>query len=59
MFDKILNEDPIFTEPISESLIDLIKGLLEKNPDERLNFAKQIKTHKFFSGINFQKIFGK
>ena len=59
MFDKILNEEPIFTEQISDSLINLIKGLLEKNPEERLKFAKSIKSHEFFSGIDFQKILAK
>jgi serine/threonine protein kinase len=53
MFDRILNEQPIFNSEISEELIDLIKGLLEKNPEKRMDFVKQIKTHNSFNGIDF------
>jgi len=49
MFDKILNDDPSFDEETSDALIELIKGLLQKNPEDRMEFVKTIKTHRFFS----------
>ncbi len=59
MFDKILNDEPVFSDEISEGLVDLIKGLLEKDQEKRMEFVKQIKTHKFFSGLDFQKVLRK
>lgn len=57
MFEKILNDEPTFNEEISHSLMDLIRTLLCKNPQKRMKFAKDIKNHPFFSGIDFQMVY--
>lgn len=46
---------------ISENFIDLISGLLKKNPDERLGTKSEdnIKNHLFFEGINFDELLKK
>jgi len=59
MFEKILNDQPIFMEETSESLKNLIMGLLEKNPEKRMEFVKQIKNHRFFADIDFKKVLRK
>ena len=59
MFDKILNEEPAFPTGTNRNLIDLMKKLLEKNREKRMEFAKNIKTHSFFSKIDFEKVYTK
>lgn len=59
MFEKILNDQPIFMEETSESLKNLIMGLLEKNPEKRMEFVKQIKNQRFFADIDFKKVLRK
>lgn len=54
-----MNDEPVFNEEISHSLIDLIKGLLWKNPQKRMKFVRKIKDHHFFSGMDFQKVYSK
>ena len=56
MFEKILNEEPSFPTGTNRNLIDLMKKLLEKNPEKRMELAKNIKTHLFFSKIDFEKV---
>ena len=53
----IIKNRPDFTN-ISENAKDLIKGFLNVQPEKRLG-AKgftEIKEHKFFEGINWEKI---
>ena len=59
MYNKITEEEPDYTG-LDESAVDLIKGLLTKKRNNRLGFglnpAAEIKSHKFFSGINFSSL---
>ena len=58
LFDKILSCNyrfPLRIDPISR---DFISGLLKRNPDERLTI-EQIKSHKFFSNIDWKKVYNK
>lgn len=59
MFDKILNDEPIFRNQGNAKLVNLMKGLLEKNPEKRMEFVRNIKTNEFFSEIDFQKVLRK
>lgn len=56
IFQKSINEDPIFPEEIfPEILRDLILWMLKKVPEERPTL-EMIKTHKFFENVDFSKI---
>lgn len=48
-------------QPLTMHCEDLIKRLLNKNPDERLGYsgAKEIKDHFFFHDISFDDIYSK
>ena len=64
MYELICYDDVSFprSKQISEECEDLIKGLLNKNPISRLGADKglfELKTHPFFSSINFEALFGK
>ena len=57
----IINEDLKFpkNKNISDSLKDLIKGLLKKKYEERLGFKngfQDIKNHEFFKDFNFEEL---
>ena len=47
--------EPKYLENISDELRDLLKGLLNKDPNERLN-VEQILNHPWFSNVNSNKI---
>lgn len=40
---------------LSESAQDLLEKLLDKIPEERIDY-EQIKNHKFFEGTNWQEM---
>lgn len=39
LYDSILNDEPSFPAQATESLVDFLKGMLEKNPRERISLA--------------------
>ena len=47
--------EPKYLENISDELRDLLKGLLNKDPNKRLNI-EQILNHPWFSNVNSNKI---
>jgi serum/glucocorticoid-regulated kinase 2 len=60
LLDNILFKDLRFPEVVSKSAKDLLTKLLERRPERRLghgeNGATAIKSHKFFSSIDWQKL---
>ena len=57
--EGILSDDPIkFDEkhfsgdPLSESLVEMLTGLLERDPDKRISSISDLKKCKFFSAHN-------
>jgi serine/threonine protein kinase len=61
MQKDIVSKEPKFSH-LSGDALDLIKGLLEKNPDERLGNIggiKEIRGHPFFSDINWDDVINK
>jgi len=62
---KVKFPEPKGTEPIDKQFRSLIKKLLEKDPEGRLGYsedgtgAEDIKRHKFFSKVDFDKIYKK
>ena len=53
-FEDIVLKEPKFPSHSHKAGTDLIKALLQKNPNERPNFD-QIKVHPFFRGFNWEK----
>ena len=58
LFNKIKNCQVVLHHYFSEDLKDLMKKLLEKDPDKRFGvFDKdEIKQHPFFKGIDWEKL---
>jgi len=52
----ILNQPPFFPHNFDPVLKDLIQKLLDKDPINRLSNTKQIKSHPYFSGVNFTNL---
>ena len=52
---EILNKEPKYIEDITAELRDLLKGLLNKDPNKRLN-CEQILNHPWFDDIYSHKI---
>jgi serine/threonine protein kinase len=58
MFKKILNEEPVYHEYLSEEFTSFLRGLLTKEENQRLNI-EQIKSHSFFSTVCWPDVFAK
>ena len=60
LYKKIIFNEPDFTKNLSvkpsNEAKDLILRLLDKNQKNRIKIG-QVKTHKFFEGINFQDVY--
>lgn len=63
LFVQILANELAFPPTLSPNAIDLLKGLLEKDPGRRLGGskedAKEVKAHPFFLSINWQDLHDK
>ena len=55
MFNKILNEEPEIPKHSHKAASDLIRCLLKKDPNERLD-CDEIKAHPFFHGLSWEKV---
>lgn len=58
LYDKITSCKYRIPHRIEPDQRDFISGLLKKDPNERLTF-EQIKTHEYFSDIDWQKVYRK
>ncbi|KAK7200002.1 rac serine-threonine kinase [Novymonas esmeraldas] len=58
MQTKILSEEVTFPNHIqaSEDMKDLIRGLLNKNPERRLQTLEAFKAHKCFTHLDFDRL---
>ena len=58
LFNKIKNCQLVLHHYFSENLKDLLKKLIEKDPNKRLGIhdKKEIKNHPFFKGIDWEKL---
>jgi len=60
MFEKIKTQKLKYHSSLSLEAIELLKGLLEKNPSKRLgstNDSEEIKSHPFFKGIDWNYVY--
>ena len=58
LFNKIKNSKIVLHQYFSDDLKDLLRKMLEKDPDKRFGIfdKKEIKKHRFFKGINWEKL---
>ena len=58
MYKKILNDELLFPNDIDNITKDLIKNLLNRDPNKRLgiNGVEEIKNHEFFKDIDWIKL---
>lgn len=59
MFDKIKFDQPDYPKNWSKKLKSLLALLLEKDPEIRLLNAAEIKTHPWFSSIDWDSLLKK
>ena len=57
--DAIMNKKPIFPSYMTQRTKDICTKLLKKHPGVRLGAtgAQQVKSHQFFKGLDFKKLF--
>eukprot|EP01129_Flabellula_baltica_P002945 TRINITY_DN12817_c0_g1_i1.p1 TRINITY_DN12817_c0_g1~~TRINITY_DN12817_c0_g1_i1.p1 ORF type:complete len:452 (+),score=130.24 TRINITY_DN12817_c0_g1_i1:59-1357(+) len=55
MYQKIMEGPLRFPEGMSEDVMDLLEGLLERDPDERLT-SEEIREHPFFADVDWEKM---
>ena len=58
MFKKILSEEPEFERYGPKTATDLIRELLQKDPNDRPD-VDQIKAHRFFAGLDWDRVLKK
>ncbi|KAJ3114383.1 hypothetical protein HDU96_002139 [Phlyctochytrium bullatum] len=58
MYKKILKDELRFPEDVGATAKDLLKGLLNRDPNQRLGSknASEIKNHPFFAEIDWQRL---
>lgn len=60
LFEKILGEEPVFSDRFPSEAADLITNLLQKNPQHRLGCGpkgvEEIKAHAFFADIDWENL---
>jgi len=56
MYNKIMNDKLVFPPHVSVEARSLLQGLLDRNPEKRLQDAKQIKAHPYFKGLDWDAI---
>jgi serum/glucocorticoid-regulated kinase 2 len=56
LYNNIANKKLMFPEFFSDTLKDLLKKLLEKNPKKRIRVIEDIKKHDFFKGIEWNEL---
>lgn len=63
LFDKILQEEPVFSDRFTPEACDLIQSLLTKDPTRRLGCGpegvEEIKSHPFFAEIDWDALLNK
>lgn len=55
ILDRIVSRDPSYPGLLDVNLVDLIEGLLEKDPKYRLGF-KEVSEHPFLADFDFGKV---
>nr|CCA22746.1 ribosomal protein S6 kinase putative [Albugo laibachii Nc14] len=60
LFEKILGDEPVFSDRFPSEAADLIANLLQKDPQQRLGCGAkgvdEIKTHAFFADIDWDDL---
>ncbi|XP_076139707.1 serine/threonine-protein kinase N2 isoform X2 [Alosa pseudoharengus] len=63
VFDSIVNDDVRYPRFLSPESVSIIQKLLQKNPERRLGAgeqdAQEVKTHRFFQGIDWEALLAK
>lgn len=55
LLNMIVSEEPSFPDDSNHELNDLIRKLMNKNPEERLDFDS-LRNHPFFKGFSFEEV---
>jgi len=58
MYTKILNDELIFPQEMSEDACDFLIGLLEKDPEDRMT-PSEIQDHPWFKGFDWEALIQK
>jgi serine/threonine protein kinase len=63
IFDSIVSDDIEFPYTMSETAVNFVNKLLQKNPLKRLgagpNDALDVRRHRFFQGVEWEKLLQK
>lgn len=59
MYNKIVSAELEIPDSISENAADLIRKLLERDPEKRLQNPDEIKAHPFFAPIDWTRLLNK
>jgi serine/threonine protein kinase len=56
MYQKIMSAKLLIPNYLSQKAIHLLKQLIDRDPEKRLQDPKDIMSHPFFEGLDWQKL---
>lgn len=62
MYQHIVNNSISFPDYLSDAAVDLLRGLLQNKPEERLGFeggVAEVRAHRFFRSVNWDDVLAK
>lgn len=60
IYKGILNHEPEYHEhKLSASLVNLLKGLLDKNPESRYQTFTEVKGHPWLADIDWERVYNR
>lgn len=59
MYELILKKPLEFPDDVSPEAQDILKRLLDRNPDTRLQNIDEFKRHPFFADVNFEALYNR
>lgn len=59
MYENILNQELIFPDYLNESICHLIKGMMQKDPNRRLQSISEVKRHPWLKDVMWDEILNK
>ena len=56
IYQKIMSAKLVIPDNISQGAASLLKQLLERDPEKRIQDPKEIMNHQYFEGLDWQKL---
>lgn len=59
MYESILNHDITYPEYLNPQAVNLMQGLLQRDPNKRYQSITEVRKHSWLKGLNWEDIYHK